>query len=341
VQKVLQLIETEKDAFKITSYDVLGTSIEDIFLELMSKEAAYADPQNEKVMREDGSSADGTDSDSPDGLGETALAAPMTLASGRSVSPMKQALTIFRKRVIIARRSWLTPALAVLVAVAGSTIPLVFIRGRAASCVKSFARSVSIPLFLPNSPIVPVIANEASAILNSPPGVINTLGNRTMFLQQRDILDNGTFVQTIKDDYRNLMLGGVSMDLQSGSALVAWEATSPGLTGPTMLNLASNLLYTHAVNASGGTPSIIQANYESFPPIAAGTLFALKWVAFFGAAMVSSLMTMHFHRIINRIFRLSIPLSSLSTYPRNDDHLCKPCSSPMVLLTRLACGLGT
>lgn len=60
-----------------------------------------------------------------------------------------------------------------------------------------------------------------------------------------------------------------------------------------MLNLASNLLYNTALNATGKTPpvpSLILANYQTFPGIAAGTLVALKWVAFFGAAMVCPLL---------------------------------------------------
>ena len=81
-----------------------------------------------------------------------------------------------------------------------------------------------------------------------------------------------------------------SIDQQSGQSLFAWEATPPGLTGLVMLNLVSNLLYNTALNSTSraaASPSIILANYQMFPGIAAGTLVALKWVAFFGAAMVS------------------------------------------------------
>ena len=84
--------------------------------------------------------------------------------------------------------------------------------------------------------------------------------------------------------------GGVSIDTQTGASLFAWEATPPGLTGLVMLNLVSNILYNNALNETGraaaAAPSVILANYQTFPGIAAGTLVALKWNVFFGAAMV-------------------------------------------------------
>jgi hypothetical protein len=57
----------------------------------------------------------------------------------------------------------------------------------------------------------------------------------------------------------------------------------------TMMNLVTNILYNRALNQSGNiasTLNLIYANYTAFPHLAAGTLVDLKWVAFFGAAMV-------------------------------------------------------
>ncbi|PCH39865.1 nucleoside triphosphate hydrolase protein [Wolfiporia cocos MD-104 SS10] len=61
----------------------------------------------------------------------------LELTNGRRRSPLSQAFTIFHKRVLIARRSWLTPLLALLVAIAGSCAPLFFIAGRS---LQSFSR---------------------------------------------------------------------------------------------------------------------------------------------------------------------------------------------------------
>lgn len=275
VEEVLKILDVEKHIYGIASYDVLGTTIEDIFLDLMDR--------NDPLDDEKESQKSAITSVLPDSI------SPLELSNGRATSPFQQAATIFYKRALIFRRSWLTLVLAVLVAVAGSTIPLVFITGRQASCVKTFSNSTSIPLYLPTSPILPFLTLGASTrIQESPPGIISTLGTSTRSLRIHSAADNATFVTDINQNYQNLSYGGVSIDLQTGSSLVAWEATSPGLTGPTMLNLATNILYNNARNSSGieDEQTIIRANYQSFPAIAAGTFFALKWVAFFGAAMV-------------------------------------------------------
>lgn len=279
VNSVLQLLEQQQDKFKIASYDILGTTIEDVFLDLMAKNDVVPD-DSEKVSRS-------TISASPE-----LKPSIMKLPSGRPTSPFRQALTIFHKRILIARRSWLTPLLTVLIAVAGSTIPLVFMVGKRSTCTRRFANSTTLPLYLPTSPIVPFTFGPSSRVLNSPPGIISTLGSSTGFFRVTNITDNATFVDTIANNYRNLSLGGVSIDLTTGASLFAWEASPPGLMGPSMLNLASNILYNHALNTSGNSasiPTIIRASYSNFPAVSAGTLFALKWVVFFGAAMVRTL----------------------------------------------------
>ncbi|KAG6369374.1 P-loop containing nucleoside triphosphate hydrolase protein [Boletus reticuloceps] len=88
-----------------------------------------------------------------------------------------------------------------------------------------------------------------------------------------------------KQDYLNIPIGGISIDTQTGDSSVAWGATPPpGLTGLTLLNLATNILYNCALNASGETAGTlsIMASYASFPPIAGGSLVDLKWIGFFG-----------------------------------------------------------
>ncbi|CDO76478.1 hypothetical protein BN946_scf184615.g4 [Trametes cinnabarina] len=282
VRDVLALVEDNRDAYGVASYAVMGTSIEDIFLGLMHDESS----QDEKDMEKSRSSHPPSLAASPT---PTPTPQVVELTNGRRRSPLSQALTIFHKRILIARRSWLTPCLAVLVAVAGSCIPIFFLSKRAQTCVRTFRTVPTTPLYLPNSPLgfITELA-VGSRVLESPPGIISTLGNTTRALLVENIPDNSTFVNTIDQTFRNQSFGGVSIDQQTGAALVAWEATPPGLTGLVMLNLASNIMYNNALNTTGRAataPSLILANYQSFPGIAAGTLVALKWVAFFGAAM--------------------------------------------------------
>ncbi|KAF8079136.1 hypothetical protein FPV67DRAFT_1467643 [Lyophyllum atratum] len=274
VGNVLRLLDSEKAAYNIASYDVLGTSIEDIFLGLMSKNDNSRDPE-----------ASANTSRTSEKIMEPPL---MDLANGRAMSPWKQALTIFYKRRLIARRSWLTPVLTILVAVAGATIPLVFIRGKHQNCSRKFANSTNIPLYLPNSPIVPFTFGPSSRVLTSPPGITNILGSSTNLFRITNVTDQAAFVGTIQQNYRNLSLGGISLDLATGASLIAWEATPPGYTGPSMLNLANNVHFNNALNKagnSGNPPTIIRAGYDTFPPIGAGTLVSLKWMGFFGAVM--------------------------------------------------------
>lgn len=338
VQRILQMIEDEKMVYNVASYSVLGTSIEDIFLNLMHDSSTKEESEQREV--ED----DKSHSSSPS---LPTLPQPMSLSSGRRRTPLSQAFTIFHKRFLIFRRSWLTPFLAILVAVAGCCVPLFFLSDVKDSCAQHVRKNVTVvPLFLPFSPIGTLEEMvTGDRILASPPGITATLGTAATGLMVQDIPDNTTFVNTIQQTFLNQSLGGVSVDLQSNTALFAWEATPPGLTGQVMLNFVSNILYTNALNSTGtavSAPSLIAANYSSFPGLAAGTLSALRWIAFFGASMVSSApypLPVHSHTV--RYHSLSSQRSSLSMYPRNDALPCKPCNFPTVSPTQLDCGLDT
>ncbi|KAF8844179.1 P-loop containing nucleoside triphosphate hydrolase protein [Paxillus ammoniavirescens] len=313
VENVLKLLDDDGSQNHITSYDVLGTSIEDIFLDLMDRESrprSRTPDSGEKSMN----SSDGAPGPTIPDLAPPASIPPvLTLADGCARSPFSQALTIFYKRALIARRSWLTPTLAVVIAVCGSCVPLFYLSGQPPSCTLTFKNETVIPLYWPDSPIGIVSPGPSSSVLTSPPGITSTLGQTAVSLQIENIPDNATFVSTIEQDYLDISFGGISIDTQTGNSLVAWEASPPGLTGPAMMNLATNILYNRALNASGdtaGTPSIIMANYASFPPIAAGTLVDLKWIAFFGAAM--SVFPAFFSLYVSRERRSSVQAMQFS-----------------------------
>lgn len=292
VQQVLQLLEAEKISYGVQNYDIVGTTIEDIFLDLMSKN----DP-NQLDM-----DSAGLENASPDSRPATpallrkndAPELSMKLASGRRVSPFRQAFTIFHKRFMILKRSWLTPALTVLIAIAGSCIPLVFMGHQPVSCGTRLSDSISIPLYLPDSPLIPFTFGFSSRAVNTPPGIIRSLGPSTDPLRVTDEPDMTAFTDYINHNYRNLSLGGVAFDFDEGNTLVSWEGTPPGVMGLSMLNMASNVLYKQALNqtqnAGGVSPTtIIVTDFSPFPHMAAGTLVSLKWLTFFGAIMVSPL----------------------------------------------------
>ncbi|KAF8497976.1 hypothetical protein BU17DRAFT_103158 [Hysterangium stoloniferum] len=284
VKQILETLQAEKAHLGVVGYHIHGTSIEDVFLKLMESEPG--------VQMQDTAKVEPNGSDTPDAGTDVLDHTPkkLSLTSGRKRSPLSQCLTIAYKRSLIFRRSWLSTLLTVLIAVAGSCIPLFFMKGRQETCKTTFAEADRVSLYIGDSPFSSAfnLAVPGGEALVSPPGLTGALGVSAASVPVTDIQDNNTFVNTFKDNFRNISLGGVSINLTTGETLFAWQASPPGLRGPTMLNLASNVLYNHALNASGreaNLPSIIAANYQSFPAANPGTLFASKSVAFFGATM--------------------------------------------------------
>jgi len=272
VWKVLGIIDSEVHMKSIKSYEILGTAIEDIFLQIMTENEAK-------------------DESSVDTVGLLAeKPVLLELPNGKPVSSFVHACTIFHKRLLIARRSWLGPFLMVIVAVAGSCIPLVFIAGKQQECDQRLHSPPATALYLPDSSIL-YDAGPSSQVVASPPNIISDLGPSVDLLNITNEPNNETFVNSISQNYRNLSLGGVSVSMETGASLVAWYARPPGTRGSSMLNLATNVLYNRALNSSGnarGTPVLIQANYATFPKVISHTFVYLKWLFFFGAAMVNT-----------------------------------------------------
>jgi hypothetical protein len=270
VWKVLGILDHEVHMKRVKSYEILGTAIEDIFLELIADNEAKGESSVDTVI--------------------PSAQKPVlcNLPNGRPVSSFTHACTIFYKRLLIARRSWLGPFLTVIVAIAGSCFPLVFIGGNQQACGQRPYNPPATPLYLPNSAILH--ASPSPQVVASPPNIISNLGPSTDLLNVINEPNNRTFVTTISQNYRNLSLGGVSVHMRTGASLVAWDARPPGIRGSSMLNLATNVLYNRALNSSGnarGAPVLIQANYATFPKVISNTFVYLKWLFFFGAAMVS------------------------------------------------------
>ncbi len=101
VGEVLHMLEQEEQQDRIQSYDILATTIEDIFLDLMNKEQSPVKHEHVKSL---------SASSSLDNLSSVTLVKStpiMQLPSGKGVNPYRQAFTIFHKRMLIARRGWL------------------------------------------------------------------------------------------------------------------------------------------------------------------------------------------------------------------------------------------
>ncbi|KAH8835982.1 P-loop containing nucleoside triphosphate hydrolase protein [Flagelloscypha sp. PMI_526] len=275
VRNVLENIESHKQSLCVSSYDISGSTIEGIFLDLM-----ITHDHPDQVEKDPG-----TETSIPT---EETRSDVASLPRGQKATPFQQAITIFYKRLLIFRRSWLSPLLAVLIAVFGSTVPIVFLDNNVQTCVRKFRTSPTIPLYLPSYALYNGFESDPEAVVEvSPPGILDTLPNVTSVVRSSNLADKQTFMDTIDHIYRNLSFGGLSYDSQSNQVLFAWEAVPPGTNGLAALNLASNMVYHGALNASanaaGSSAVTIQANFQVFPPVSAQTLRALKWVVFFGA----------------------------------------------------------
>ncbi|CAE6513623.1 unnamed protein product [Rhizoctonia solani] len=294
VGEVLDALESKKKELGIDGYDVRGTSMEAIFLGLMGAS------DTEEVVEFDELAAvqskDGANPELGRKLSRTGLypsdTAPLPLSDGRKTSPLRQALTGFHKRWLILRRSWLTYALMVVIALAGACVPLIFLADRSDTC--SFLEDIEYiqPLYLPfaTSDFMPTSGFESASVLNSyrpliaPPNLLDSLGGQAQALPQTPI-QTSAFESTLRQNYRNLSLGGLSV--ASGVATVAWEASSGSKAGMALLNLASNVLVHQALGSGaddmGGR---IVAEFQNLPGAwVAGTGAALKWEGFFGASM--------------------------------------------------------
>ncbi|KIJ26323.1 hypothetical protein M422DRAFT_77023 [Sphaerobolus stellatus SS14] len=261
----------------LEGYQVHGTTIEDIFLELMGRESGI------KIEAESRSSTSVEIVRTP---------APLSLTSSRKRSAYSQSLTILYKRTLILKRSFLSPLLTILVAICGACIPIFFLSGRDPNtCRRAFAAAPSAQLYLGDSSYASVfnqaIPNPSGQVVISPPNLLDSFKTSLGPVHITSLPSNQSFVSNFQTRSRNFSLGGLSMDTQSGEALIAWEASPIGLTSATLLNLASNVLYNRALNSTGaeGVPRIIAAAYQAFPALAPGTLVALKWIAFFGLTM--------------------------------------------------------
>jgi len=316
MQQALELFDCEVRDKKVDSYDILGTTIEEIFLDLMRK---HDRPPTEGEKAEM-STAIWT-SAHPTRISD--------LPNGRTVPSIKQAFTIFYKRLLVFRRSWRALFLATLIAACGSCIPLVFLRNiDTKTCVATYSTPTTTPLDLQSTSM---LSPSLTSVFSSPPG-IQPLGSSTNALRVVDLPDNATFVSAINENYRGLTLGGISINSTTGSSLIAWEASPPGFTGASMLNLATNVLYNRALNMTGQSafgPKSIRASHSVFPFISSARFAYLRWLVFFGLVMVrfmtlfSGIFSTHF------IHRLYIQLSSLCMCRRSVAHLSKPCSSRM------------
>ena len=295
VQQILTGLENEEKKGGIGGYEVNSTSLEDIFLDLMGKDRELHE-DDDKGSSSD-KEVDGNDTPTPADSADTANPhpTPLDLTPARPTSLLYQSLTIFYKRLLILRRSWLSPLLAVIIACCGACVPLIFLDGRVSTCTIAFRPSRISPLWLPLSRVASQAMLSSAVPLSdddvipriAPPNALDALGQLVAAIPTVKLADRPSFIQNIEQNVRNISTGGVWIDASSRQSVLAYEATNI-LNGPTMLNLVNNVLFSSVGGADGRT---IVANYMPFALRTAQGLAALKWVRHVRGKMTIVLIT--------------------------------------------------
>lgn len=279
VSSLLSLVESEKQNLGIKSYDTHGTSLEEVFLSLMEKENSETEKRVSGDLEKPAPSIEA----SPVGYDDNDAVKASPLSDGRKTSVFSQALVICLKRFMVARRSFLPPILALACLLCASIIPLRYMTKRHESCAikgdSDFYYTQS--LYLPEAGSYGIgggdIAEYKTVV--SPFELTSYLGNITDF-DVGPIPSGVAFNDFIAANYKNLSVGGLSLDSSSRQAVIAYWGEAYSLAGPALLNLASNIMLNQIENTSG--PRII-AQHSEFPAnFPTGTADALKWIGFFG-----------------------------------------------------------
>lgn len=279
VRHVLDELEDCKHQGIIVDYEVHSTTLEDIFITLMGHQFTDGHIVEDKFSN---TPATATTPDPVTSLDSKDNNTPLNLSDGRETWFFQQAWTIFRKRLLILRRSWLAPLLAVAIASCGSILPLSYLKERQGvpQCEPIFAPDFAFSLLLPWSTVVNVAfqsGTQNDIPIISPPDVLTPLGTFFSDLPLTTAQNKDDFTNIIQTDRANLTFGGLFVDSSSSDGLLAFEA-SERFSAPTLLNAVSNILLSNAAGGDPGTNPLINANYMPFPTRSGETLIAMKWV---------------------------------------------------------------
>lgn len=275
VRQVLNVLQGAKDAGEILNYDVHGASLEDIFVSLMGRDSQLAEGLvNEKVSHQPARD----EVDSQEAPAKLEDPTPLELSDGRRTWFFQQAGTVFWKRLLIVRRAWLGPVLAMAIACSGACIPLFFMKDRVKTCVPDFSPAFAQPLLFPWSVAVNggFDPESSGTAIIAPPTALEPLSGFFTSVNVTTVSDQQALVNDIQQNARNLSFGGLFFDAAGNNSLIAFQALDI-LNAPTLLNLASNTWIASATSGGGAVP-VIAANIMPFDARSGAGLDPMKWV---------------------------------------------------------------
>ncbi|KAG9082945.1 hypothetical protein FS749_006448, partial [Ceratobasidium sp. UAMH 11750] len=207
------------------------------------------------------------------------------LTEGRRTSALLQAGVLWRKRMLVARRGWVVPFLAAVLAIGGACIPLFFIHHRQNRCIRDDHADMRYSLFLPISPFS---WNQTGRTYVAPPTALASL--QYPMPGAYPLQDNSAFRTAIEGTFGIIDTGGISVQ-PDNTTTFAWEASPGNIAGNVMLNLASNTIFNIALNTSRravGYGPHINGEIQPMPSITPrGIGPAIKWISFFGSSMAA------------------------------------------------------
>jgi ATP-binding cassette subfamily A (ABC1) protein 3 len=297
VERIQQLVDrVARDGALDSSlrYQVNSSTLEDVFLDLNAEPADQAEsattlplPISDEIVPA-ASQKSGEDATYSSEKDLEVAPANVTNDSLRLTPGHKPTLlsipidawTIVRKRLLVLRRSWLLPLVAVIMVICATCIPLFFLGNRAQTCALLTRERLIQPLTYPRSAfpfLYPPLLVAPQSLL----GEYTAAFGKVILA----VPDNTTFVDTIRQDPANLTFGGISINPDpAGSSLFAWEGTAVLNKGLSALNLISNTLLNRITGVTGTSTADtfrINLDFQFLPsPSFLSTAQAMKWIAF-------------------------------------------------------------
>ena len=288
IRQLVEWLQRERGTGEELRFQVNSATLEEVFLDLNTDisdsetllAGSQLDPDSSSSTPRDGTlqAPSEKDIEAVDADRTTSLVLTPGRKPSRLIAIPVDAFTIFRKRLIILRRSWLLPLIAIAIVISATCIPLFFMADRNQSCELIVDVDRLQTLTYPRS-FLPLAYSPA---LVAPP---TAFGNVSIsFVKFKTVADNATFVNTIADPNSKSSFGGIALasDPQIESSLFAWEGSALTNKGLSILNMMGNALLDNLIPPSDATDAFkINVNYQALPsPSFLSTALAFKWIAF-------------------------------------------------------------
>jgi len=266
------------EALGVTEYHVSGPTIEDVFLKVAEETADIQDQQLRQSP-----STEAVDKESED----------VSLYTGERLGIFKQALVMFRKRLVIFKRNYfpIVAAISIPIIVAGFTM-LILKNYNKASCSNAdqiniakveqlaFKKKFNVTLGPQTNFSAQVVGNLASVLL--PVGTGGGTQNETLM---RNLADSLHFVDSFDDfktyiklNYHNVTPGGIYVGGgdPSTNATIAFRGDRNVINALTVQNLVDNLLLDQKIITR-------YSEFDYFWPD--GTVLTLQFIIYMGLGL--------------------------------------------------------